>query len=180
MVIWSHTNSPFAYVLDASGGIRVVHPQWDEPDTAKPGTIVLVDGVTAEGDFVPVVTNAVLRRAGWWNMEDRRLVTLEQALTGAEEGHWIEMRGFVRELKLTNGLTGFDLSTSSGEFEAWTPAAQSFDWLKGAIIHVRGVCATLANARHQLTGIQIWTPEVKYIQTRSRRRMICLPSPRVR
>ena len=83
VVAWSHASTPFAYVRDASGGIRVVNPRWDEPNTAKPGTIVLLDGATGEGDFVPVVTNALLRRAGWWNMEDRRLVTLEQALTGA-------------------------------------------------------------------------------------------------
>ncbi len=165
VVAWSHSSTPFAYVLDASGGIQVVNPKWDDPDTAKPGTIVLLEGVTDEGDFVPMVTNAVLRRAGWWNMEEGRLVTLEQALTGVEDGHWIEMRGFVRDLIQTNGLVRFDLSTSSGEFQAWTPASQPFDSLKGSIIRVWGVCSTVANARHQLTGIQIWTPEVKYIQT---------------
>ena len=98
-------------------------------------------------------------------MEDRRLVTLEQALTGVEEGNWIEMRGFVRDLMQTNGLVRFDLSTSSGEFQAWTPASQSFDPFKGSIIRVRGVCSAVSNARHQLTGIQIWTPDQKYIQT---------------
>src|ERR1017187_10222389 len=165
VVAWAHSSTPFAYVLDASGGIRVVNPNWDEPNTAKPGTIVLLGGVTDEGNFVPVVTNAVLRRAGWSNMEERRLVTLEQALTGVEEGNWIEMRGFVRDLMQTNGLVRFDLSTSSGEFQAWTPASQSFDSLKGSIIRVRGVCSTISNARHQLTGIQIWAPDVKHIQT---------------
>jgi signal transduction histidine kinase len=165
IVTWSHSETPFAYVLDASGGIRVVNPKWDEPNTAKPGTIVLLEGVTSEGDFVPVVTNAVLRRAGWWNMEERRLVTLEQALTGAEEGHWIEMRGFVRDLTQTNGLVRLDLSTSSGEFQAWTPAWQSFDSLKGSIIRVCGVCSAVSNARHQLTGIQIWASDQKYIRT---------------
>ncbi|MGO8743504.1 MAG: sensor histidine kinase [Limisphaerales bacterium] len=165
VVTWSHASTPFAYVLDASGGIRVVNPKWDGPDTAKPGTMVLLQGVTGEGDFVPVVTNAVLRRAGWWNIDEQRLVPLEQALTGIEEGNWIEMRGFVRSLMQTNGLVRFDLSTSSGEFQAWTPASQSFDSLRGSIIHVRGVCSAVANVRHQLTGIQIWVPDVKYIQT---------------
>jgi len=164
VVTWSHTGTPFAYVQDASGGIRVVNPKWDALNTMKPGTIVLLEGVTGEGDFVPVVTNAFLRRAGFWNIEAPRLVTFEQALTGVEEGHWIEMRGFVRNLMRTNGLVRFDLSTSSGEFQAWTPAVQSFEALKGAIVHVSGVCSVVANARHQLTGIQLWTPDQKYIQ----------------
>ncbi len=165
VITWSHSETPFAYVQDSSGGIRVVNPKWDEPNTAKPGTIVLLEGVTSEGAFVPVVTNAVLRRAGWLNMEERRLVSLEQAFTGVEEGNWVEMRGFVRDLMQTNGLVRFDLSTSRGEFQAWTPASQSFASLKGSIIRVRGTCAVVSNARHQLTGIQIWTPDVKYIQT---------------
>ncbi|MFZ0827095.1 MAG: ATP-binding protein [Verrucomicrobiia bacterium] len=165
VVTWSHSRTPFAYVQDASGGTRVVNPNWDELNTTKPGTIVILEGVTSEGDFVPVVTNAFLRRAGWWNIEEQRPVTLEQALTGVEEGHWIEMRGFVRDLIHTNGLVCFYLSTSRGEFQAWTPDSQSFAAFKGAIIRVRGVCSAVANARHQLTGIQLWTPDQKYIQT---------------
>jgi hypothetical protein len=164
VVTWSHSSTSFVYVQDASGGIRVVNPKWDETNTMQPGRIVLLEGVTGEGDFVPVVTNAVLRRSGWWNMEEGRLMTLEQALTGVEDGHWIEMRGFVRDLKETNGLVCFDLSTPSGEFQAWTPASQSYDSLKGSIIQVSGVCSAVSNTRHQLTGIQIWTPEAKDIQ----------------
>jgi signal transduction histidine kinase len=165
IVTWSGSNAPFAYVLDASGGIRVVNPKWDEPNSAKPGTVVLLDGVTSEGGFVPVVTNALLRRIGWWKVEDRRLVTLEQALTGVEEGNWVEMRGFVRDVIDTNALTRFDLSTSSGEFQALTPIWHPFDSLKGSIIRVRGVCSAVSNARHQLTGIQIWTPDGQSIET---------------
>ena len=152
-------------MLDASGGIRVVNPKWDEPTVAKPGTIVQLEGVTSEGAFVPVVTNAILRRAGWWKAEEQRPVTLEQALTGVEEDNWVEMRGFVRNVVQTNGLTCFDLSTSSGEFQAWTPAWTEFDLLKGSIIRVRGVCSAVSNARHQLTGIQIWTPDGQSIET---------------
>ena len=164
VVTWAHSSNPFAYVQDASGGIRVVNPKWDAPGSMKPGTIVLVDGITEGGDFVSVVTNATLRRAGWWNMESPRVITLEQALTGVEEGNWIEMRGFVRDVSQTHGLARFILSTTSGDFQAWTPAVQSFDTYKGAIIRLQGVCSVSANARHQLTGIEIWTPDQKYIQ----------------
>ena len=164
VVTWAHSSNPFAYVQDGSGGIQVVNPKWDDPGSMKSGTIVLLNGVTEQGSFVPVVTNALLRRAGWWNIVGSRPVTLEQALTGMEEGKWIEMQGFVRNVSQTHGLAHFDLSTSSGEFQAWTPAVQSFDSYKGSMIRLQGVCSALANARHQLTGIQIWTPDQKYIQ----------------
>jgi C4-dicarboxylate-specific signal transduction histidine kinase len=164
VVTWSHPTATFAYVEDASGGVRVMNPRWENGDTLKPGTIVILEGITSEGEFVPVVTNSVLRRVGWWNIEPGQLVSLEQALTGLEDGRWVEMGGFVRAVTRTNGMTRLDLSTSSGEYPVWTPATQSFDWLKGTIIRVQGVCAARSNARRQLTGIQMWVPDDRYIR----------------
>ena len=74
VVTWSQPQSKFAFVQDASGGVRVMDPKWDVSDASKPGTIVTVEGVTSEGEFVPVITNAVLRRAGWWTIEPGRLI----------------------------------------------------------------------------------------------------------
>jgi signal transduction histidine kinase len=164
VVTWSHEATPFAYVQDASSGVRVANPKWEGPDASKPGTIVNVRGEVTAGDFVPIVTNAVLSRVGWWTLEPGQLVTLEQALTGVEDGRWVEMRGLVRGVKVMNGLAQLELSTSGGEFQAWIPASQSFEYLSGSIVRVHGVCAAVANARHQLTGIQMWIPHLKYLQ----------------
>ncbi len=164
VVTWSNPETPFTFVQDASGGIRVANPKWDMPDTSKPGTIVTLRGEVAEGDFVPIVTNAVISQSGGWNLDEGRLVTLEQAMTGKEDGSWVEMKGFVRQVTKVNDLVRFDLSTSSGEFQAWIPASQSYDYLKGSIIRVQGVCSAVSNSRHQLAGIEILTPEAKYIQ----------------
>jgi signal transduction histidine kinase len=164
IVTWGHPELPFAYVQDASGGIRVVNPKWEERDAWKPGTIAAVRGEVCEGDYVPVVTNAVISRMSFWNLEPGRAVTLEQALTGVEDGHWVEMRGFVRDVTPTNSLVRLDLSTSSGEFQAWLPASQSLAYLRGSIIRLQGVCAAVSNPRHQLTGIELLAPDVKYLQ----------------
>jgi signal transduction histidine kinase len=165
LVTWAHAGTPFAYVQDGSGGIRVMNPKWDSEETSKPGTIVLLEGTTCQGDFVPVVTNAVLRRVGWRNLnaEQGQLVTLEQALTGLEEGRWVEMYGYVRAVTDRQGLRHFALTTSSGEFEAWVPSSRTLKSFEGSIVRVQGVCAASANARHQMTGIQIWIPESRYI-----------------
>ena len=176
VLTWYHAETPFVFVQDASAGIRVLNPMWDDPNSKKPGTIVTVTGEVAEGDFVPVVTHASIRRSGWWNLDEARTVSLEQAMTGLEDGRWIEMRGYVRAATQVNGLrVRLDLSTSSGEFETWTPASQSFDSLRGSIVRVQGVCTAISNSRHQLTGIRMWTPEPKYVRVRNRRRRMCSP-----
>jgi signal transduction histidine kinase len=167
VVIWSSSDAPFAYVQDASGGIRVVNPQWDAPDTTKPGTVVVLQGVTCKGHFVPAVTNAVLRRVGWWNLNGEKgsLLSLEQAMTGAEDGRWVEMRGYVQEVTSSGRLRQIKLTTTSGEFEAWVPSSRTLKSLEGAIVRLQGICTATANARHQLTGIRIWVPESKFILT---------------
>jgi PAS domain S-box-containing protein len=166
VVTWSHPNSPFAYVQDASGGIRVMNPKWETAEAAKPGTLVMLEGVASEGFFVPVVTNSLVRRIGWWNLEPGQSVSLEQALTGMEDGRWVEMHGFLRSINKTNGLAHFSLSSSGGEFQAWTPATESFDRLKGSIVSLQGVCSAIANSRRQLTGIELWVPDDRYIRVK--------------
>ena len=160
IVTWAHPETAFTYVQDASGGVKVANPAWDDPVSMKAGTIVRLTGVTAAGRFVPFVTNAVLFRTGWINIDPGPLVTLDQALTGVEEANWVEMQGFVQSVNRVKGLIRFRLTTSSGEFDAFTPASQPYDWYKGAIIRLDGVCTARANKRHQLTGVQIWSPDI--------------------
>jgi two-component system cell cycle sensor histidine kinase/response regulator CckA len=165
VVTWSHPEVDFVYVQDGSAGVRVVNPKWEKDTSLKAGTIVMVEGWTAQGDFVPTVTNATLRRVGWWNLnfEQSPLVSLEQALTGVEDGRWVEMRGYVRHVTHTNSLRRIEMTTSSGEFDLWVPSSRNLSYLEGSIIRVQGVCVSVANARNQLTGIQVWTPDTKYI-----------------
>lgn len=164
VVTWADPGGSFAYVQDASGGIRVMNPTWENPANARPGNIVSVEGITAEGEFVPSITNAVLRRVGWWNLEPGPFVPLEQAMTGLQDGQWVEMRGYAQAVHPLNRMVRIDLSTPSGEFQAWAPATQSYERLAGTIVRVQGVCSALSNARHQLTGIQLWVPEERYIR----------------
>src|SRR5664280_1452273 len=163
-VTWQNNQAPFAFVQDASSGIRLMNPQWETTEAAKPGAVVSIRGITDVGGFVPVITNAVVRKAGWWNLDAGKSVSLEEAMTGVEDGHWVQMRGFVREVTDINGLWRLDLSTPSGEFQAWVNSGNPLNSLRGSIVRVHGVCAAVSNSRHQLTGIQIWSPEARFVQ----------------
>ncbi|MCS7336738.1 MAG: HAMP domain-containing histidine kinase [Verrucomicrobiae bacterium] len=159
VVTWWHKQTGFAYIEDASGGVQVLNPHWVDPDSWKPGTIVILRGETCAGEYAPAITNAVAWRDGWWALGPGKPITLEQAMTGAEDGRWIEISGYVRSVNYVDGLINLRMSTSTGEFDVWTPATHPLDWLKGSIVRVRGVCAAVANKRRQLTGIQVFCPE---------------------
>ena len=125
VLLWSDAATPFIYVQDSSGCVRVVNPKFIDPNQSD-GTILNIAGEVAAGAYVPVVTNAVASRAGWVTPDPPEPTDLYQALSGAVEGRFVEMRGYIRNASLENGLTLLHLSTSQGEFQAWVPGSERF------------------------------------------------------
>lgn len=158
-VTWSDTNTPFAYVQDASGGLKVLNPTWIGINASSPGAIVTVEGTITQDEFVPAITNAVLTRAGWSGVLEAPLVSLEQAMTGVDDGRMIQMRGYVRQVTRTNRLTCLHLSTSWGEILVYCPQREGLETLTESVVRVSGVCVARANSRHQLTSIELWSSE---------------------
>jgi PAS domain S-box-containing protein len=165
LVTWVDPQRKFIYVLDSSGGIRVMHPKFQKGRRFLPGMLVKVDGVAAAGDFAPIITNAVVHQAGIMNLpSDPPLINLEEALTGTEEGQWIQMRGYVRKVNELTNVTELQLVAPGGEFSVRLAKDDSLRALQGAVILARGVCAVEANSRRQVTGVEVWSPALDNIQ----------------
>jgi signal transduction histidine kinase/DNA-binding response OmpR family regulator len=164
LVTWSDPDTKSFFVQDGSGGVKVILP--DDGSVANPEieTGVVVTGTTRPGDFVPVVNCVDATTTDKKALPAPRSLTLEQALTGAEYGHWVEMRGYVRSVKSEGRLTRLELTTSGGEFVARVPSIDRPQDLQGAVVQIRAVCDAVANQRRQLVGIQLWVPSHKYIQ----------------
>ncbi|MFO1476148.1 MAG: ATP-binding protein [Verrucomicrobiota bacterium] len=165
MVAVSDPELPYAFIQDSSGGIRVMNPQWTDTNTAKIGTLVEVDGVTAAGDFVPVITNATFRRTGYWNphAETPETITLDQAMSGSFDGRLVAMRGYVRRVTVRDRINQIEMFTPGGEFDAWVSSTRSWKHLEGSSVRLQGICSTIANSRHQLTGVQLLLPQSTFI-----------------
>jgi hypothetical protein len=120
VVTWSHPDSDFFFLLDASGGacIRKLSPQQEAPSVGEKLDIV---GVSEAGDFAPVVAATSLYRSGRMDLPDARPVTLEQALTGVEEAQWIAMSGFVRDILVDGPWARLEIGTAAGTFIAILP-----------------------------------------------------------
>ena len=164
VVSWSHKATPFLFLSDSSGGVRVVHPKLEGVSSLLPKMMVRVEGLSASGDFVSVVTNAVVRPTGVAEFPEARPVSLEQAMTGVEDGNWVEMRGYLRRVSEEGGLTRLELSTWGGDFQACVPNDKGIPVMTGAIVRLQGICGSLANERRQLTGIELWIPDSQFVQ----------------
>ncbi len=164
VVTWVDPWRSYIFVMDTSGGIRVMHPRFPRGRRFVPGMLVKVDGVAAVGEFAPVITNAVVRQTGTMPLSEAPLISLEQALTGTEDGRWVQMRGYVRKVTDLARTTELQLVAPGGEFTVRLPKDDSLKASQGSIMLACGVCVVDANARRQLTGIEIWSPALEDIQ----------------
>ncbi|MFZ0828180.1 MAG: ATP-binding protein [Verrucomicrobiia bacterium] len=165
LVTWVDSRGNFIYILDSSGGIRVMQSRFRNGRRIQNGMVVKVDGQATAGYFAPVITNAVVHQTGSVDMPDAPLTSLEQALTGTEDGRWIQMRGYVRKVTEVAGRLELQLVAPGGEFTARVPLDDSLRNLKGSVVLVHGVCVVDADSRRQLTGIEIWSAEAGDTQT---------------
>lgn len=153
IVTWSDSRTGHFYLQDVSGGVAVSRPAERTPDF---GTSVSVTGVTVRGSLVPAVEALAFEQYGVQPLPPPRRISLEQAMTGAEEGRWVEMRGYVRQITPGDDWLRLDLVAPTGEFEVVLPTGESSDQLLGAMVRVQGVCVNQAGANRELPGIRLW------------------------
>jgi signal transduction histidine kinase/ActR/RegA family two-component response regulator len=167
VVTWSLRNTPFFFIQDSSGGIRVMRDD-SSLTFIEPGRNVEVAGVTGMGSFAPIVRASRVERTSDLLVPVAAPVSLEHALTGVEEANWVEMRGYVRSVEPSEGLNNMEIVTPTGDFVAAVPAGRDTSALVGAIIRARGVCTADTNSQRKLTGIKLWVPSADYVEVEQR------------
>ncbi|HVT73535.1 MAG TPA: ATP-binding protein [Lacunisphaera sp.] len=125
------------YLQDVSGGIIVRLPPGQPVFFASEAVI---RGTTRRGRIHPAVEAQQVETRGMIETPPARRISLEQALTGADEGRLVEMNGYVRRVETNEGQTRLDLTAQTGEFTADLLADESLADLQGALVTVRGVC----------------------------------------
>lgn len=162
VVTWSSPQSRFFFVRDSSGGVRVQRNINAAPPA--PGFGIKLNGTTAAGAFAPVINATDWEPLGQIGLPGARRITLEQALSGVEEGQWVELRGYVREVTTDGVWKRMQISSSVGEFSAFLPPTEDITRFNGAVVSVAGVCSAIPNERRQLLGIELWVPSADSVQ----------------
>ena len=161
-VLWSHPQASCFFLLDGEHGMKVAWPA-AAVQPPPPFTTVALTGASAAGSFAPVVAATSILAKGKAAVPEARLVTLEQLLTGAEEAHWVEIQGYLREVVADGPWTRLDMTTSAGEFSAMLPGNEPTSGLPGAVLRLQGVCSAIANDQRELTAVQLWVPSREFV-----------------
>jgi signal transduction histidine kinase/CheY-like chemotaxis protein len=116
------------------------------------------------GPFAPVVIASRFDKVSSLVLPEAKLISLETALTGAAEASWVEMRGYLRQIRRRDAWIDLEIVTSTGDFVAVLPAGEDVSAMVGAVVRLHGVCSANANAQRRLTGITLYVPGAAYVQ----------------
>ncbi len=163
------------FFQDSTGGIFVsTHGQAKE---VRAGALVDLEGVTAPGDFAPIVDEPRIRVLGSAPLPPARRLPLEDLLSGKEDSQWVEIRGVVHSVEIetilpptmtqTPAVLVLGIAAGNNKFKARVEAFREqtdYRYLVDAAATVRGVCGSLFNKKRQLVGIQLFVPSVEQVQ----------------
>jgi signal transduction histidine kinase len=163
-VTWMSSNADFFFLQDISGGIRVRFRR-DQMDPPRLLQYMAIDGVTYENGIVPAVDLKSYRTLGSMGLPPDKVVTFDQAITGKEDGDWVQMRGFLERAESTGDQRRIYVATASGEFVGLLDSPVNFSAPPGSLIRVRGVCGTVADATGRINGLTLRVPFLHSITT---------------
>ncbi|MGA2595507.1 MAG: ATP-binding protein [Bryobacteraceae bacterium] len=157
---------PAFFVSDATGAIFI--GLLSAPAIPfKAGDLVEITGVSAAGDFAPIVKASGARAIGKSNLPaDPPQVTLTELLTGTEDGQWVEVEGVVHAIQESGKNIHLELALSDGLITATTIKEPGADYasLVDAKIVLRANAAPQFNHQRQLTGAQLNFPDLSVVR----------------
>jgi signal transduction histidine kinase/CheY-like chemotaxis protein len=148
---------PAFFVSDASGAIYVTMLALP----FRAGDLVEVEGVSAAGDYAPVLKGTeahVIGKAPLPSSAPKKSLT--ELLTGEADGQWVEVEGVVEAVRESGKNISLDLALSDGALTAITIKEAGVDYhsLVDAKVKVRGNEAPLFNHQLQMTGVHLFFP----------------------
>ncbi len=153
------------FVHDASGGVFVAVPA--RPILSiKAGSLVDITGVTAPGDYAPVVSSTQVRPIGHSSLPaNPPKATLTQLLTGALDGQWVEVEGRVRSAHVSPHNVVLSVAADGGLLTAVTVRQEGVDYdsLVDSLVRIDGNAAPLFNQRRQMVGVHLFFPTLRQV-----------------
>ena len=182
-VVLTVTDWPALVLWDDTDGIYITVPP-AQTANLQPGAWVTVEGVTAPGNFAPIVRGATMRRLGTRPLPPPLRTTVTEVAGGGFDAKWVEVEGIVRSgVNGRIGPVGFEeglpphtsgalarentfLTISSGDVLLRVRLGTALDpaTLVDARVRLRGVCFNVHNANRQFVRANLRVPRAEDLQ----------------
>jgi signal transduction histidine kinase/CheY-like chemotaxis protein len=151
---------PALFVSDSSGGV-FVDLETTPSAPLQVGDLIEVTGVSAPGDYAPIVRGTEARVVGKSSLPATApRASLTELLTGAQDGQWVEIEGTVQAVFVSEKNVSLDLALGDGFISATTVNDGKVDYgsLVDAKVRLRGNAAPEFNHQRQMTGVRLLFP----------------------
>ena len=165
VVTYSDTVWWSVFVQDKTSALFVA-PASSELEV-RPGQQVRVEGVTAAGDYSPIVSRATFTVLGEASMPAPERVTLGDLLTGQFDCRWVAVRGVIQSVTESDHRTWLHMRTSGGSIRALlapTISRAQAEKLVDARVTLQGVVGGDFSRQGRLLSILLHVPDLKVIQ----------------
>jgi signal transduction histidine kinase len=151
------------FVQDPSAGVFVENKT---PLRVKVGDLLKISGITRAGGYAPCITKPQWVKMGTVPLPNAKPVTIEELMSGVEDGQRVEITGVVRDtLSIENSL-GIEVASGGYRFRVHLPALKGVDLLSiaGSKVLLKGTAATAYNApahtslRH-IVSVTLYVPQ---------------------
>ena len=165
-VTYINESSGTLFVQDRTGASYVYAPRIKQFGLA-PGDQTEVIGVTTPGGFAPSISNARAIRLSPGEMPAPAAVSFDELFSGRQDSKWVQTEGVVQSVALCcEPEAHMWLQWGRYRYMVDVPSTESGKLPPpDARVRVRGVCATLCNARNQIVGIRLYVPSAGFIET---------------
>lgn len=167
-VIFAHpTEGWFVHFFhDGTDGIYVQLKDW-VPDLSA-GDQVLLSGITAPGDYAPIIADARVERMGETGPPPKAVVPTSMELArGVYDSQWLQVDGAVRAVRWDSVHVVMELIRDNYRFQVTVPGYTEEETPRhyiGSRVQIQGVYATLFNPKRQLVGFQFYVPGPDYVE----------------
>ena len=146
------------FLHDSTGGVFVQDTNNPRP---FPGDLVQVRGVSNPGGYTPDIRSSNWKKLGLAPLPKARVVSIQQLMSGAEDGERVEVYGVVKSAVSEGPQLALELESHGYRFEAYPPYSKNIDpnFLVGTTVRVIGTAATSYDSHHHFVTAIIYMPQ---------------------
>jgi PAS domain S-box-containing protein len=153
------------FIQDATGGNWVEATASQPP--LKPGDLIELQGVTIQTDFAPDIARAHWRVLGRAPLPAAIRAEFGLLASAKDDSRLVEIEGIVRSAQIIKGNLRLQIAMDGGMVTGYVSnvALGMPPHLVDARVRIRGVCGAMFNEYNQVRGVNLFIPELNYIET---------------
>jgi signal transduction histidine kinase/ActR/RegA family two-component response regulator len=155
------------FVQDRTGPTYVNAPRIIRQLQVRAGDLVDLVGVTAPGQFAPIISGRWAERISSSSMPLPAQVAFDDLFSGKMDSAWVQTEGIVQSVETQRPELEDVVWLQWGDhrymLNVHNPSARPLP-PPDSRVRVDGVCGSLFNARRQIVGFQIYVPSPEFVR----------------